>query len=285
MGDNDSRLRKLGAQIAQPRKEILVRQSMETIPPNALCGEPPRQGESLRHPRLGTMESGVETRDLRHLGRGVHDGSYRGEVVRLVQRRQRFELRQFGQHLQRHADGSIIAHAAVDHTVSNADDGGPGDQRADAGEGLMHRRRMIKTLRRPSIAANDIALRVGDFQARRDANSVDLSPERNRGLARCAVNGELHAGRACVDHGDAVCHARPPVARTGCLFDRFGFSRRNSRDEIDSAVNVDRAASNASCERRRQIRAGVADVHDVDQLPERRLVGGFVQHQLEILQA
>lgn len=48
---------------------------------------------------------------------------------------------------------------------------------------------------------------------------------------------------------------------------------------MGAAVDVDEAAGDATGEGRRQIGAGVAYVHDVDQFPEGRLVSGFVQQE------
>ena len=58
-----------------------------------------------------------------------------------------------------------------------------------------------------------------------------------------------------------------------------------SGDEVGAAVDVDESACHAPRERRRQVDAGMADVHDVDQLSEGRLVRGLVEEQLEVLDA
>ena len=59
----------------------------------------------------------------------------------------------------------------------------------------------------------------------------------------------------------------------------------NSRHQIDPSIDIDRAAGDAPGERRREIGAGGADIHDIDQFAERRLVRRFVQQKLEIFQA
>src|SRR6201996_1526478 len=109
---------------------------MKAVPPNALRGEPPRQSKSLRQLRLAAMESGVETRDLRHLRRSLPDGAYRGKVMRLMKRRQGLEIRQIDQHVRRHADGAIVMHAAMHHSVPDADDRGSREKRGDDGGDL-----------------------------------------------------------------------------------------------------------------------------------------------------
>ena len=59
---------------------------------------------------------------------------------------------------------------------------------------------------------------------------------------------------------------------------------QNSRNQIDSSVDIDRPAGDPFRQRSRQIGAGEADVHDVDKLSYRRPLLGLVQQQLEILQ-
>src|SRR5579871_992107 len=67
----------------------------------------------------------------------------------------------------------------------------------------------------------------------------------------------------------------------------FGTASRlsSSGDEVGAAVDIDEFAGHAPGEGRREIGAGIAYVHDVDELAKRRLVGSLVKHELEILQA
>src|SRR5689334_19813954 len=46
--------------------------------------------------------------------------------------------------------------------------------------------------------------------------------------------------------------------------------RPGSGHDVDAAVDVDRLSAHAPGIRRRQVGAGIADVHDVDELAERR---------------
>ena len=80
-----------------------------------------------------------------------------------------------------------------------------------------------------------------------------------------------------------------PRSKSPRIGDRVTLSSKltelqNSRDQIDPSVDIDRAAGDPPGKRRRQIRAGGADIHDVDEFSERGLLCGFVQQELEILQ-
>jgi hypothetical protein len=55
-------------------------------------------------------------------------------------------------------------------------------------------------------------------------------------------------------------------------------------DDIRSAIDVDRAAGDTSGQRRREVGAGEADIHDIDKLAERRLLSRLIEQMLEILQ-
>src|SRR3954451_23208927 len=61
--------------------------------------------------------------------------------------------------------------------------------------------------------------------------------------------------------------------------------RLRSGDNICPSVDIDGTAGDPAGKWRRQIRAGEADIHDVDQLANRSLLRSLVQQQLEVLQA
>ena len=82
---------------------------------------------------------------------------------------------------------------------------------------------------------------------------------------------------------------RMPALTSFRVSDRVTLSRKSadlqkSRDQIDPSVDIDCAAGDPLRQRRREIGAGEADVHDVDKLAYRRPLLGLVQQQLEILQ-
>ena len=69
------------------------------------------------------MEGGIEAGDLRQVGKLLGERADGGEVVRLVQRRQRLELPQLARCtccVQPHRPG--VEQAAVDHPVAGGDD-------------------------------------------------------------------------------------------------------------------------------------------------------------------
>src|SRR3954453_11693095 len=61
--------------------------------------------------------------------------------------------------------------------------------------------------------------------------------------------------------------------------------RLRSGDDICPSIDIDGATRDPAGKWRRQIRAGEADIHDIDQLADRSLLRSLVQQQLEILQA
>ena len=71
---------------------------MKSIAANALLGEAARQGERLREIGLGAMKGRVEAGDLRYLRRSLHDRADGGEVVRLMQGRERLEFGEVVEH-------------------------------------------------------------------------------------------------------------------------------------------------------------------------------------------
>src|SRR5580704_2099349 len=92
-------------------------------------------------------------------------------------------------------------------------------------------------------------LRIYNRQAnrrRRSSAHVSVSP------CACLRSKSLRGG-------DRVTPSRKPA------------DLQNSPYQVDPAVDIDRAPSDSLGERRRQIGAGEADVHDVDQFSDRRL--------------
>jgi hypothetical protein len=76
---------------------------VEAVAAHSLGRQGMRDGERLRHLGDGAMESRVEACDLGHVGRVLQRLADRRQVVRLVQRRERFEVGQLAQQLRRDA--------------------------------------------------------------------------------------------------------------------------------------------------------------------------------------
>ena len=91
----------LRIELRQHAGDVLVGQAMKAVAPHAALGDRGRQREGLRHLGLRAMERGVEAGHLRQLRAQLRDDLDRLEVVRLMQRRQRAQLLERGDHLGR----------------------------------------------------------------------------------------------------------------------------------------------------------------------------------------
>ena len=81
------------------------------------------------------MEGSVEKGDLGHVGRDSADGADSGELVRLVQRCERYQFLECGEHLVIDEHRRRIIQSAVDHAVA---DGGESGSLPHAGEPFMN---------------------------------------------------------------------------------------------------------------------------------------------------
>jgi hypothetical protein len=89
------------------------------------------------------MEACVEARDLPNVGHALEQLRDAGQVVRLVQRRERLELAQVVEHARRDDDRRRIARAAVDDAVADAGEGGAGEPRAQPRRQCVERRACV----------------------------------------------------------------------------------------------------------------------------------------------
>ena len=78
--------------------DVFVGQAVEPVAPHALVVIGARQGERVVDEGMAAVERRVEAGDLRRSGKGRDRRLDAGEVVRLVQRRERDELAQLGEH-------------------------------------------------------------------------------------------------------------------------------------------------------------------------------------------
>jgi hypothetical protein len=98
VGDDHAAARRAGPMLRQHFGDVLVGQAVEAVAAHALGGDGARQGEQLRDFGLAAVEGGVEAGHLRHAGQRGAERVDAGQVVRLVQRRQRNEAAQFVDH-------------------------------------------------------------------------------------------------------------------------------------------------------------------------------------------
>jgi hypothetical protein len=71
--------------------DVIVAQPVEAVAPHAFVVEAARQGEGVVDPWVAAVKGGVEAGHLHRLGEGRDGRAHPGEVVGLVQRRQRAE--------------------------------------------------------------------------------------------------------------------------------------------------------------------------------------------------
>src|SRR5258705_13866414 len=103
-----------------------------------------------------------------------------------------------------------------------------------------------------------------------DADSLNLSAEQQQAVATRLVEREFDARGAGIEDGNAtLCSGHGSIL---------------SGNDVDAAVDIDGATGDAMSEGRGEVGARPTDVHDVDQLAERRLVRRLVQQVLEILE-
>lgn len=95
---------------------------MKTVALDAFGSDPAWQAEHLGDGWLAAMEGGIEAGDLRHFRQQGLQGTDAGDVVRLVQGRQRNETVQVFQYLTVNNCRLRVKIAAMDDTMANGDD-------------------------------------------------------------------------------------------------------------------------------------------------------------------
>ena len=192
--------------------------------------------------RLAAMKRRIEAGDLWEMRRHIHNGPDRCQVMRLMQGRERYQLRQRCQDRAIQADGCGVLHPAMHDTVPNAGyrssfEQSPADREQFAGGHVV-----VESLDRPVAFGDDVAIAVADLQLWRDADAFDLTAEPHADIGISVIKRELHARRSSVDHGDAAGH--------GNL----------SGNDVGAAVHVDRSTGDATCERGGEVGTGKAGI-------------------------
>ena len=95
---------------------------MESVAPDAFVVERARQAVGVGDEIAAAMEAGVETGDLLRVRKQRRGGAHAGEIVRLVQRRQRLQAFERGHRLGVDEDGLGEGHAAVDDAMADGGD-------------------------------------------------------------------------------------------------------------------------------------------------------------------
>jgi hypothetical protein len=118
--DDHAPLRQLGRRMRQLRHDGFVRKPMEAVAPNARVVQRARQCEAAVDLGLHRVKGSVEARHLRHALESGHGRTHAGQVVRLVQRRQRLEFGQCFEHLRIDAHRRHEIRAAMHDAVADA---------------------------------------------------------------------------------------------------------------------------------------------------------------------
>ena len=100
---------------------------MEAVAPHALVVKLTRQREDVIDEWMGAVESGVEAGDLPHMRPRLARRENAGDIVRLVQRRERYQASRVSQHLVGHEHGRIVMNAAMHDAMAGGDDIGIGE--------------------------------------------------------------------------------------------------------------------------------------------------------------
>ena len=104
-----------GAMRGQHRDDVFVGEAVKAVAADALGRQVARgSANCCASGGCRPVKRGIETGDLGHIRRDSGDGAYRGEIMRLVQRRERNQRFQVGKHLvvdQRQAPHKSIRHA------------------------------------------------------------------------------------------------------------------------------------------------------------------------------
>jgi hypothetical protein len=173
---------------------------VKSVAAYALLEECVRQRKGLIDLRCRSVESGIETSDLRQFGIVGHCQLDRREIVRLVQRCQRHQSLELSQQFRSDPGRPGVAQPAMDHAVAERRKSPVAEPvscpRQDGGQYLARHARRFRT----EIRGRDgLALGPGGTRRRVGADPIDL-PAEDPPLA--LVKTEFERRGAGVDHAD-----------------------------------------------------------------------------------
>ena len=203
MGDDDAALREVRVIGAEFSRDVVIAQPVKPVSPHALVIEPARQGEGVVDPGVTAMKGRVETGDLHRAGKGRAGGSDGGEVMGLVQRRERVQRGKLRD--QRIADDArpVDIRPAMHHAVAHPGNLLPRQMRAQR---LHQRGKTCPMIGGANPCDGPAAFRL-DHQARGGAQPVDLAAQHLFGLCRRPVKAELDRTGPCVQRQDQAHRA------------------------------------------------------------------------------
>jgi hypothetical protein len=207
VGNHELPFGAIGHNVEHCGNDVFIGETMEAVPPNPLRRELARQCEFLRQRRLTAMERSVEAGDLRHPWGNRAHRTDRGDVMRLVQRGERYQSFESGQDLAVDQHRQRINGPAMDDTVAHSVETGiAADMRCEpimdggysAGIAVAHNRPIGKL----------VAGRIGDLQMRRRPDTLDLAMSacRKGPIGHGLEYRELDAGRPGIDDENRFAH-------------------------------------------------------------------------------
>ena len=156
---------------------------MEAVSPDAGLGESAWQCKGLGDDWLATVECRIKAGDLRDVRSRVKDCAYRGEIVGLVQWRQRFELCQRRQHVTIQTNGDVEFHAAMNDAMSDTFNRRSGNKIPRCGKYFPCGSVMIEPVGWPGALDQWGASGVPNREMRADTDTLDLAVEQGVGIA------------------------------------------------------------------------------------------------------
>ena len=195
---------------------------MESVAAHAGVVQLGRDREAPRDVGIGRVERGVEARDLGQLGPPLEQERDRGEVVGLVQRRERDELLQQGDHVAVDPHRLGVIRPAVDHAVSDGLEVHPLRLPANEVRDVRHGALVAELTPSPQDFSDSTSPRArARDEARRRVDALDLASDDE--VETGALFGEeleLHARRAGVQRrerlvpsSDRLAEHLPPRVR------------------------------------------------------------------------
>ena len=221
MRDDDAPGRVKRRNSAQAVDDIFVGEAVEAVASDALVVKAARQREDVVDEGMVAVKGGVEAGDLLHMRPGLARGEDAGDVVRLMQRRERRQLFQAAQHLVGDDHGLRKINAAMDDAVPGGDHFGVREGALAPGEDAAQR---LGVKRRPGRLGAGRFMDLGagaiaDGEAPLDADhfgEADRQRPRRHAIGRLEQR-EFDRGGARVERDDAAAHLAPSGAAPGGL--------------------------------------------------------------------
>ena len=121
MGDNDAGAGGGPGMAGQDAGDVFIGKAVKAVAPHPFFGQGARQGIGRDQRRIGVVEGGVETGDLRQPRGDLGEAPYGREIMGLMQGRQGHQCLQFGKHVGACEHWRAEPGAAMHHAMSGRD--------------------------------------------------------------------------------------------------------------------------------------------------------------------